>query len=76
MKVHGELTEHGEVLPHPNVVDERDEMARRFIIRASAPWKDMPPRKRSEEPLSGTRGFDWSSRSKLLVWWKGILVRR
>ena len=36
MKVYGKLTEHGEVVPHPNVVDERDELARRFIIRASA----------------------------------------
>ena len=24
---------------------------------------------------TGTRGFDWTSRSKLLVWWKGTLVR-
>ena len=36
MKVYGELTEHGEVVPHPKVVDEGDELARRFIIRASA----------------------------------------
>ena len=36
MKVYGEPTEHGEVVPHPNVVGERDELARRFIIRASA----------------------------------------
>ena len=36
MKVHGELTEHGEVVPHPKVVDEGDELARRFTIRASA----------------------------------------
>ena len=35
MKVYGELMEHGEVVPHPKVVDEGDE-ARRFIIRASA----------------------------------------
>ena len=28
--------EHGEVVPHPKVVDEGDELARRFIIRASA----------------------------------------
>ena len=36
MKVYGELVEHGEVVPHPKVVDEGDELARRFIIRASA----------------------------------------
>ena len=35
MKVSGELTEYGEVVPHPNAVDERDELARRFIIRAA-----------------------------------------
>ena len=35
-KVHGELTKHGEVVPHPKVVDEGDELARRFIIRTSA----------------------------------------
>ena len=37
MKGHGELKEHGEVVPHPKVVDEGDELARRFIIRASDP---------------------------------------
>ena len=36
MKVYGELMEHGEVVSHPTVVDEGDELARRFIIRASA----------------------------------------
>ena len=36
MKVFGELMEDGEVVPHPEVLDEGDEMARRFIIRASA----------------------------------------
>ena len=36
MKVYGELIEHGEVVPHPKVLDEGDELARRFIIRASA----------------------------------------
>ena len=36
VKVHGELMEHGEVVPHRTVVDEGDELARRFIIRASA----------------------------------------
>ena len=36
MKVYVELTEHGEVVPHPKVVDEGDELARRFTIRASA----------------------------------------
>ena len=36
MEDHGELTEHGEVVPHPNVTDERDEVARCFILRASA----------------------------------------
>ena len=35
MKVCGELTEHEEVVFHSIVVDERDELARRFIIRAS-----------------------------------------
>ena len=32
VKVRGELMEHGEVIPHPTVVDEGDELARRFII--------------------------------------------
>ena len=36
MKVFGECVEHREVVPHPKVVDEGDELARRFIIRASA----------------------------------------
>ena len=36
MKVHGELMEHGEVVPHPKVLDEGDELARRFNVRASA----------------------------------------
>ena len=36
MKVCSELMEHGEVVPHPKVMDEGDELARRFIIRASA----------------------------------------
>ena len=36
MKVYGERTEHGEVVLHSNVMDERDELARRFIIRAAA----------------------------------------
>ena len=37
MKVYGELMEHGEVDPHPTVVDEGDELARRCcIVRASA----------------------------------------
>ena len=35
-KVHGELMEHGEVVPYPKVLDEGDELARRFLIRASA----------------------------------------
>ena len=33
MKVCGEQTQHGEVVHHPKVVDEGDELARRFIIR-------------------------------------------
>ena len=36
MKVYSELMEHGEVVPHPTVVDEGDEQARRFTSRASA----------------------------------------
>ena len=36
MKVYSELMEHGEAVRHPTVVDEGDELARRFIIRASA----------------------------------------
>ena len=36
MKVYGELMEHEEVVPHPKVLDEVDELARRFIFRASA----------------------------------------
>ena len=35
-KVYGELVEHGEVVLHPKVLDEGDELARRFIIRTSA----------------------------------------
>ena len=35
-KVYGELMEHGEVVLHPKVLDKGDELARRFIIRASA----------------------------------------
>ena len=34
--VYGELMEHVEVVPHPKVLDEGDELARRFIIRSSA----------------------------------------
>ena len=36
MKVYGEVTGHGEVVTHPNVMDERDALARRFIFRTSA----------------------------------------
>ena len=36
MTVDSALTEHGEVVLHPNVLDERDELARRFIIVAPA----------------------------------------
>ena len=36
MKVYGQLMEHGEVVHHPKVVDEGDELARCFVIRASA----------------------------------------
>ena len=36
MKVCSELMEHGEVVPHPKVADEGDELARRFIVRAFA----------------------------------------
>ena len=36
MKVYGVLMEHGEVVPPPKVMDEGDELARRFIFRASA----------------------------------------
>ena len=36
LKVYGELMEHGEVVSHPKVLDEGDELARRFMIRASA----------------------------------------
>ena len=35
MKVHGELMEHEEVVFPSNVVDERDELARGFVIRTS-----------------------------------------
>ena len=31
MKVYGDLMEHGEVVPHPTVTEEGDELARRFI---------------------------------------------
>ena len=34
VKVHGELMEQGEVVPHPKVVDDGDELATRFINRA------------------------------------------
>ena len=36
MTVYSELVEHGEIVPHPTVVDERDELAKRIIIRVSA----------------------------------------
>ena len=36
MKAYGELMEQEEVVFHSNVADERDELARRFVIRASA----------------------------------------
>ena len=36
MKVCGELMEYGEVVHHPKVLDEGDELARRLFIRASA----------------------------------------
>ena len=110
MKVYGQLVEHGEVVPHPKVVDEGDELARRFIIRASAREafeehatseairraaatrsRSAPsplfllqtlPRQTSGNgnatTVSGTHGFDWTSRSKRLVravWWTGVLVR-
>ena len=111
MKVYGERTEHGEVVSHPEVLDEGDELARRFTIRASArealeehaaseairraaATRSRPMKRSTPVPsvsfrtlprqtsgngnartISGTRGFDWTSRSKLLVWWKGILVR-
>ena len=115
MKLCGELMERGEVVLDPKVLDEGDELARRFIIRASArealeehaaseairreaatrsrPMKTFEPgsllfllqtlhRQTSgngnARTVSGTRGFDWTSRSKWLVgaiWWKGILVR-
>ena len=45
--VYGELMEHGEVVPHPTVVDEGDELARRFIIRVSA-RKDLEEHAASE----------------------------
>ena len=32
MKVYGELMEHGEVVLHPKVLDEGDELARRFSV--------------------------------------------
>ena len=50
MKVHGELMEHGEVVPHPKVVDEGAELARRFIIRASGRTRRFP----SDQESSGT----------------------
>ena len=38
MKVCGELTEHGEVVFHSNVVDKRDQLARRLITQVSASY--------------------------------------
>ena len=101
MKACGELMEHGEVVLHPKVLDEGDELAGRFIIRASArealeehaaseairratatrsrPMKTFErgsllfllqasPRQTSgngnARTVSGTRGFDWTSRSE------------
>ena len=80
MKVYGELMEHGEVVLHPTVVDEGDELARRFIIRASAREAleehaaaeairgAAATRSRSRNgnarTICGARGFDWTSRSK------------
>ena len=43
-----------------HVVDERDQLARRFIIPASARevWDRHVAQKQSEESISGFRGFD------------------
>ena len=89
LKVCGELVEHEEVVPHPKVVDEGDELARRFIrVSARELWKNMllqsdqeqllrvPGNVRARYPLflhrqneskradTGTRGLDWTTRSK------------
>ena len=62
MKVYGEQTEHGEAILHSNVVDERNELARRFIIRASA--RQVLERHAASEAICG---FGEASHSKLLV---------
>ena len=93
MKACGELMEHWEVVLHPKVLDEGDELAGRFIIRASARASEAirraaatrsPPMKTFEpgsffvsftgitqaggngnaRTVSGTSGFDWTSRSE------------
>ena len=52
-----------------NVGDQGDELASRFIFgyQRKRSWKDMSPRKRSEESISGVRGFDETSHSELRV---------
>ena len=52
MTVCSELVEHAEIVPHPTVVDERDELARRFIIRASA---HQALEEHTDAPLPTTR---------------------
>ena len=71
MKVYDEPAESGESIFHSN------ELARSFFIVASArkALERHAASERIRRTLSGILGFDWTSRSKLLVWWKGILVR-
>ena len=96
MKIYGELMEHGEVVLHPKVVDEGDELARTFhhsgvrarreehaaskAIRRAAATRSRPMKTFEPGTLCffyrhtsgnghawtafGTRGFDWTSRSK------------
>ena len=73
MKIYGEPAERGEAIFHSNVVEERDQLARRLITQASA--QEVLERCVPSEVIS--RIDIWSPRlshSKLLVRWKGQLV--
>ena len=73
MKIYGELAERGEAIFHSNVVEERDQLARRLITQA--PAQEVLERYVPSEVIS--KIDIWSPRlshSKLLVRWKGQLV--
>ena len=73
MKMYSELAERGEPIFHSNVVEERDQLARRLITQASAQEvleRDVPSEVISRIDLWSP----WLSHSKSLVRWKGQLV--